>query len=275
MQQSEITKIVSIALAEDIGTGDLTAHLIPPERNSKATLICQQNAVLCGVDFVNEVFFQLDPRIQIEWHLKDGAEMASNQTICEFSGSSRSLLTGERTALNFLQVLSSTATLTKKYVEEIKGTRAQLLDTRKTLPGLRNAQKYAVTCGGGRNHRFGLFDQILIKENHIAASESITSIITQAKNMFPQKILEIEVRNLDEFRQALAATPDIILLDNFSLASIREAVIINNGKSKLEVSGGVNLETIRAIAETGVDYISVGAITKSVIPIELSMIFAN
>lgn len=264
-------KIVDLALAEDIGSGDLTAALIPEQQLAAACIVSQQTAVICGVDFVNEVYRRLDPAITIKWQVKDGDTVSANQTLCQLHGKARPLLTGERTALNFLQILSSTATLTRKFGEKIKGTHAQLLDTRKTLPGLREAQKYAVVCGGGKNHRLGLYDAFLIKENHISACGSITKAILAARPA--HKTIEVEVKNFAELEEAIANTADIVMLDNFSLEHVRQAVVLNNGRVKLEVSGGVNLDNIRSLAEIGVDYISAGALTKTVIPIELSLLF--
>ena len=273
MNKKSFLKIISLALQEDIGSKDITASLIPPTTLSFAYIICQQKAIICGTDFVDAIFAKIDPKIKITWLIKDGALVRTKKILCKLEAPARSLLTGERTALNFLQTLSSTATLTNQFAAKLKGTKTKLLDTRKTLPGLRLAQKYAVKCGGGHNHRFGLYDAILIKENHIAACGSITSAVAKAKKLYPNKPIEVEVRNLSELREALATKTNTIMLDNFSLKTIRAAVKINNGKVKLEVSGGVNLKNIRSFAKTGIDYISVGAITKSVMPIELSMLF--
>lgn len=264
-------EIINLALAEDVGSGDITAALIPEQQLVEARIVSQQIAVICGLNFVNGVYRRLDPTIAINWQVKDGDAVSANQILCQLNGKARGLLTGERTALNFLQILSSTATLTRMFVEKIKGTRAQLLDTRKTLPGLREAQKYAVVCGGGKNHRLGLYDAFLIKENHISACGSITNAILAARPA--NKTIEIEVKNFAELEEAIAAKADIVMLDNFSLENVRQAVALNNGRVKLEVSGGVNLDNIRSLAETGVDYISVGALTKTVIPIELSLLF--
>lgn len=268
-----IFKIISLALQEDIGTGDITAALIPQEKKSQAKIISRDDAVLCGKQFVDAVFHALDSAIKIEWFANDGDLIHKNQHLCDISGNTRFLLTGERTALNFLQTLSSTATQAKKFVDAIKHTNVTLLDTRKTLPGLRLAQKYAVTCGGGKNHRMGLFDAFLIKENHIEAIGSITKAITAAREIAADKIVEIEVKNLTELTEAIIAKADIIMLDNFTLDNIKKAVEINNKKAKLEVSGGVDLTSIREVAETGIDYISVGAITKNVIAVDFSMLF--
>ena len=273
MNKKIFLKIINLALQEDIGGKDITASLIPHNTLSAAHIICQQKAIICGTNFVDAIFAKIDPKIKITWLIEDGTWARSKKILCKLEGPARSLLTGERTALNFLQTLSSTATLTSQFVAKLKGTKTKLLDTRKTLPGLRLAQKYAVKCGGGHNHRLGLYDAILIKENHITACGSITNAVAKAKKLYPNKIIEIEVRSLDELREALTTKTNIIMLDNFTLKTIHSAVKINNGKVKLEVSGGVNLKNIRSFAKTGVDYISVGAITKTVIPIELSMLF--
>lgn len=273
MSSQNIDDIITLALQEDLGSGDLTANLIPEHSFASAKIISQQQAIICGTEFVNAVFNKVDANIAIKWLVNDGTEVTPDKVLCELSGSARGLLTGERTALNFLQTLSSTATLTHVFVQQLKGTKTQLLDTRKTLPGLRLAQKYAVVCGGGKNHRLGLYDAILIKENHIAACGSVVAAINKAKSLYPDKTVEVEVRNLAELSDALTTTVDIIMLDNFSLDDMQRAVKVNAGRAKLEVSGGVNLENIHAFAETGVDYISVGAITKTVMPIELSMLF--
>jgi nicotinate-nucleotide pyrophosphorylase (carboxylating) len=273
MKKNNFVKIIDLALKEDIGSGDITANLISNSSRSCAYIVSQQIAVICGVEVVDAVFAKIDPKIKIKWFVQDADEVSEKQVLCELHGPTRSLLIGERTALNFLQTLSSTATLTKQFVRKIRGTKAKLLDTRKTLPGLRLLQKYAVKCGGGQNHRFGLYDAVLIKENHIAACGSITKAIAKAKKLYPKKTVEVEVRNLKEFREALISAADIIMLDNFSLKSIGSAVKANKGKAKLEISGGVSLETISSFAKTGVDYISVGAVTKTLIPIEFSMLF--
>jgi nicotinate-nucleotide pyrophosphorylase (carboxylating) len=267
-----IQNLVAQALHEDVGSGDITAALIPENIYVKAQIIAQQKAIICGIDFVNAVFKQLDATINIEWQIHDGDRCIAQQVLCTLSGPAHSILTGERTALNFLQTLSSTATLTERFVAELKNTKTQLLDTRKTLPGLRIAQKYAVKCGGGTNHRMGLYDAILIKENHIAACGSIETAVVKAKELYPEKTIEIEVRNLKELAIALETKVNIIMLDNFDLKNIKQAVKINAGKTKLEISGGINLKNIRKLAKTGVDYISVGALTKTVIPIELSLL---
>lgn len=270
-----ITSQVKLSLLEDIGQQDLTADLIPANALAKARLISRQDAVLCGQDWFNEVFKQLDPSIEINWFFNDADLLRENAVICELSGNARALLTGERTAMNFMQTFSGTATQTKRYADIIKDLPVQLLDTRKTLPGLRLGQKYAVRCGGGVNHRFGLYDAILIKENHILAAGSIAAAVAQAKALHPNVSIEVEVESMKELQQALNTAADIILLDNFSLEMLREAVIFTTGKAALEASGGVNMDTIRAIAETGVDRISVGQITKDLQAIDLSMRFID
>ncbi len=268
-----ISSLVALALQEDIGSGDVTADLIPKENQSKASVVCRDDAVLSGVDWFNEVFYQIDPDVAIQWYFKDGENVSANETLCTLSGNSRAILSGERAALNFLQTLSATATQTQKFVAIIEGTHAQILDTRKTIPNLRDAQKYAVLCGGGKNHRIGLYDMILIKENHIMAAGSITQAVKQAKQLHPEIRVEVETENLAEFREATEAGADVIMLDNFDLKTMRDAVIENDGKAFLEASGGVNLDTVREIAETGVDFISVGQITKDIAAIDLSMRF--
>ena len=268
----DLIETVSRAIAEDVGSGDITAQLIPADTAKNAQVICRESAILCGTAWFDEVFKQIDSNIQITWQAQDGDTISPNQILCQLKGSTRALLTGERTALNFLQLLSGTATKTQAYVKTISGTNARLLDTRKTLPGLRLAQKYAVCCGGGTNHRLGLYDAFLIKENHIVGVGSITKAVHTAKQKFPNFPVEVEVETLEQVQEALTAGADSLLLDNFSLSQLREAVALVNGKIKLEASGGVSLETIRAIAETGVDFISVGAITKNVRAVDLSML---
>ncbi|ODN65587.1 carboxylating nicotinate-nucleotide diphosphorylase [Methylophaga muralis] len=270
-----IASQVKLSLLEDIGQQDLTADLIPANAIAKATLISRQNAVLCGRDWFNEVFHQLDPAIQINWFFADADVLTENAVICELSGNARALLSGERTAMNFLQTFSGTATQTKRYADLLKDLPVKLLDTRKTLPGLRLGQKYAVRCGGGFNHRFGLYDAILIKENHILAAGSIASAVAQAEALHPNVSIEVEVESMNELEQALNTAADIILLDNFSLEMLREAVHLTNGKTALEASGGVNMHTIRDIAETGVDRISVGQLTKDLQAVDLSMRFID
>lgn len=268
----EIPETVHRALAEDVGSGDRTAALIPPTHRRHAHVITREAAVLCGSDWFDEVFRQVDANIRVTWEARDGEPVRADQVLCRLEGPARGILTGERTALNFLQTLSATATAARQYVEAVRGTGATILDTRKTLPGLRLAQKYAVRCGGAQNHRIGLHDGILIKENHIAAAGSIGAAILAAKAGTPAGVfVEIEVESMDELRQALAASAERILLDNFSLEDIRRAVAETRGRAKLEVSGGVTLETIRPLADTGVDYISIGAITKHVTAVDLSL----
>jgi len=268
---TDIETVVRHALAEDMGSGDITAQLIPAEAEAHARVIVREAAVLCGTAWLDEVFRQLDRRVQVIWQARDGERLRPSQTLCQLRGPARSLLSGERTALNFLQTLSATATHTRRYVDAIEGTGAQLLDTRKTLPGLRTAQKYATACGGAQNHRMGLFDAFLIKENHILAAGGITQAVAQARQIAPGRPVEVEVENLSELQQALAAHADTVMLDNMDLATLREAVAITAGRSRLEASGNVSLERIRAIAETGVDTISVGAITKDIRAVDLSM----
>ena len=269
---NEIKQSVTHALAEDVGAGDITAQLIPAEATSEARVISREAATVCGIDWVNEVFAQLDANVDITWHVKDGDRVEADQLLCELTGSSRSLLTGERTALNFLQSLSGTASLAQRYADIVAGLAVKILDTRKTIPGLRLAQKYAVTCGGCFNHRTGLYDGILIKENHIIAAGSIAAAVRQARALSTLPV-EVEVENLGEVEQALAAQADILLLDNFTLEQLSQAVDLNQDQAKLEASGGVSLQTLRAIAETGVDYISVGGLTKDIKAVDLSMRF--
>ncbi len=268
---SEIEANVRRALLEDVGSGDITAQLIPAERLAKATVISRDAAVIAGTAWVDAVFRQLDPRVAVHWQVVDGDRVKPDQVLFHLEGPARSLLTGERSALNFLQMLSGVATKAQHYADMVADTKVQLLDTRKTLPGLRMAQKYAVTCGGCHNHRIGLFDAFLIKENHIAASGGIAEAISAAHKIAPGKPVEIEVESLSELRQALDAGADIVMLDELSLDDMREAVAINGGRAKLEASGGINDQTLRVIAETGVDYISIGALTKDVKAVDLSM----
>jgi nicotinate-nucleotide pyrophosphorylase (carboxylating) len=268
---TEISQQVALALAEDLGTGDLTAALIPQHTRAQAAVISREQAVVCGRAWFDEVFRQLDTRLSVTWNLGDSARVAPGETVCRLQGPARALLTGERTALNLLQTLCATATQTRRYVDAIAGTGARILDTRKTLPGLRAAQKYAVTCGGGYNHRMGLFDAILIKENHIAAAGSIAMAVARARHLHPGVVLEVEAEDLDELSQALEAGADVVMLDNFDLDTLCEAVAFNRGRARLEASGGVSLKTVRAIAETGVNEISVGALTKDIRAVDLSM----
>ena len=274
---ADLQQTVAAALREDVGSGDLTAALVPAGRMGQAKVITREAAVVAGRPYVDEVFRQVDPAVVIEWHVHDGDAVEPNQLLYRLSGPARSLLTGERTALNFLQVLSATATATSRYAEVLRGLPCRVLDTRKTLPCLRNAQKYAVRCGGGVNHRVGLYDGILVKENHILAAGSIGAAVAAAKASPTKAMIEVEVESLDELRQVLDAGADMALLDEFSLADLRAAVALSrshaNGPIKLEASGGVTLETLRAIGETGVDFISVGSLTKDVRAIDLSMRF--
>ncbi len=272
---NDLTSTVERALAEDIGSGDITAQLIPEHQLAKATVITRENAILCGQAWVDEVFRQVDPAVTVEWKVADGERVTPNQVLFELSGSARSLLTGERAALNFLQLLSGTATLCRRYADIVKDTSVKLLDTRKTIPGLRNAQKYAVTQGGCFNHRLGLFDAFLIKENHIAACGGISQAITTAKQQSPGKLVEVEVESIDELEQALAAGADVIMLDNFSEALMKKAVTMTAGKAKLEASGNITTETLLMTAKTGVDYISIGALTKDCKAVDLSMRFGD
>ena len=268
---------VAAALAEDVGAGDLTASLIDADAVVGATIIVRESLVLCGEEWVDEVFRQLDENIVIDWYIGDGGRAEAGDVICKLVGSARALLTGERTALNFLQTLSSTATTTAAYVSAVAGTRARVLDTRKTIPGLRLAQKYAVSCGGGVNHRVGLYDAILIKENHIKAAGSITAALQRAGELGADVLIEVEVESHDELLEALDAGATRILLDNFPLDALKDAVATNEGYgvagAELEASGNVTLESIRQIAETGVDYISTGALTKNIRAADLSMRF--
>ena len=262
-----------LALLEDLGQQDLTADLIPINTLANATIITRENATLCGQAWLEQVFKQLDPAINIDWSFNDGEQMPANAVICTLHGPARTLLTGERTAMNFIQTFSATATLARQYADQVIGLDVQILDTRKTIPGLRLAQKYAVRCGGGYNHRIGLYDGILIKENHINATGSIALAVEQARQLHQGIAIEVEVENVAELEQALAAQADIILLDNFDIPTLTNAVDINQGRAKLEASGGIMLENVRAIAETGVDRISIGAITKDIRAIDLSMRF--
>ena len=271
-----IARQVAAALAEDLGAGDVTAALVPASQQVRAQIVAREPAILCGTDWVDATFKQLDPAIQLEWLAVDGDRLTADLPVLRLSGAARPILTGERTALNFLQTLSGTATAASRYVQAVAGTACRILDTRKTLPGLRLAQKYASRCGGAQNHRLGLYDMVLIKENHIIAAGSIGSAITAARRTSPGVPVEVEVESLDEFQQALAAAPDIIMLDELSLADMREAVKRNRASAapcKLEASGSVTLATVREIALTGVDFISIGGITKHVQAVDLSMRF--
>ena len=274
LNPKDIELQVAAALREDIGTGDVTAALVPPRQQARGSIVTREDAVLCGRAWAVEVFRQLDPGVELNWHADDGEPLKEGRPVFELGGPARSILTGERTALNFLQLLSATATEARRYVDAVAGTGCKILDTRKTLPGLRLAQKYAVRCGGASNHRMGLYDMILIKENHIATAGSIAAAIAAARSAAARVMIEIEVETMAEFEEALVAAPDIIMLDEFSLADLRTVVARNRGSTRpveLEASGGVNLQTVRTIAETGVDFISVGAITKNVRAIDLSL----
>ena len=276
MDVETIREDVRRALTEDVGSGDITAQLIPEESTSSGHILCRDSAILCGCDWVEQVFRQLDESISIHWRLRDGEIINENDIVCEFSGNSRALLTGERTALNFLQTLSATATITGLYADAIKGTRAKILDTRKTLPGMRLAQKYAVACGGGHNHRMGLYDAILIKENHVAAAGSVKAALARASAIAGSDIdIEIEVENLDQLMEALAAGAKHVLLDNFALEDTVTAVQMNRRRALLEASGGITLENVKDVAKTGVDYISIGELTKNVIAVDFSMRFTD
>lgn len=273
----DLAEQVARALVEDVGTGDLTAALVPAGRTGRATVITREAAVLCGRPWFDEVFRQLDPAVRVHWAAAEGADVVPNQLLCRLEGPARSLLTGERSALNFLQTLSGTATVARRYAAVVAGLHCRILDTRKTLPGLRRAQKYAVRCGGGSNHRMGLYDGILVKENHIMAAGSIAAAVAAARASGARVPVEVEVETLDELRQALDAGADMALLDEFSLDDLRAAVAMSRshprGPIKLEASGSVTFETLRAIAETGVDFVSIGSLTKHVRAVDLSMRF--
>ena len=275
--KASIGPVVAAALAEDVGAGDVTASLIDADAVVGGQIIARESFIVCGEDWVNEVFRQLDTNIIVDWYVGDGGRVEADDIICKLVGPARALLTGERTALNFLQTLSATATTTASYVEAIAGTGARVLDTRKTIPGLRLAQKYAVSCGGGENHRVGLFDAVLIKENHIKSAGGIAAALNAAVDQHDDLLVEVEVENLNELHEALDAGATRILLDNFSLEELRKAVETNRSygyvAAELEASGNVTLETIRAIAETGVDFISTGAITKNIDAVDVSMLF--
>ncbi|WP_042058704.1 carboxylating nicotinate-nucleotide diphosphorylase [Aeromonas allosaccharophila] len=284
MFQQDVSRAVRAALLEDLGdalttldqpdaSADITAQLIPADRISSARIITREAGVFCGQPWVDEVFVQLGGEVKVEWKVQDGEVLSPNQELFRLHGPARLLLTGERNALNFVQTLSGVATLTARYVAELEGTDCRLLDTRKTIPGLRTAQKYAVTCGGGKNHRIGLYDAYLIKENHILACGGIAEAVNEARRLNPGKPVEVEVESLAELEQALAAHADIVMLDNFDVTMMREAVAINQGRAKLEVSGNVTLDTLAEFAATGVDFISVGALTKHVQALDLSMRF--
>jgi nicotinate-nucleotide pyrophosphorylase (carboxylating) len=264
---------VRTALAEDIGSGDITASLIPPEQTAHATVICRETAVLCGMAWFNAVFAELDTAIRVDWHVQDGEQLQAGQQLCTLSGPARHILTGERTALNFLQTLSGTATLARRYADTVADLPVRILDTRKTIPGLRLAQKYAVRIGGCDNHRIGLYDGILIKENHIAATGSIRAAVQMARSTHPDTLVEVEVETVDQVKAAIAAGADRLLLDNFSSSAMTSAVQLVAGRVQLEASGGITLENLRETALTGVDFISTGTLTKNIQAIDLSMRF--
>ena len=268
---TDFVENVQCALAEDIGSGDITAQLIADDTLAKAQVISREKAILCGTAWFEEVFKQLDNQVQITWHALEGETINPEQLLCELTGHARILLTGERTALNFLQLLSGTASKVQNYVKAVHGTKAKILDTRKTIPGLRQAQKYAVRCGGGTNHRMGLYDAFLIKENHILAAGSITQAVATARNYAALLPVEVEIESIEQIKEALRAGADRLLLDNFTLPQLHDAVTLVQNQVELEASGGVTLESIRAIAETGVNFISVGAVTKDVQAVDLSM----
>ena len=271
LTQKDIAPLVALALEEDIGDGDITAALVGEAESATATVITRDAGVLCGTQFVDAVFHAVDPTLSVRWSRRDGDAIAENEVLFSVSGRARSILTGERAALNFLQMLSGTATSTASLARLIEGTSSTLLDTRKTIPGFRVAQKYAVTCGGGANHRVGLYDAFLIKENHIAACGGIAQAVETARSMAPGKPVEVEVESLKELAQALSAGADRVMLDNFALDDMRQAVAMNAGQSQLEASGNVTEATLADIAATGVDFISVGALTKAIKPLDLSM----
>lgn len=271
LTQSDIAPLVALALKEDIGSGDITADLVGAHEQAFATVITREPGVLCGTQFVDAVFAAVDASLEVIWQKSDGDDLLASDTLFTVSGAARSILTAERAALNFLQMLSGTASYSAKLAALVGGTSTRLLDTRKTIPGFRNAQKYAVACGGCLNHRFGLYDAFLIKENHIAACGGIQEAVEVARTNAPGKTVEVEVESLDELSQALDAGADRIMLDNFSLGDLQQAVTLNKGRAELEASGNVTEATLRGIADTGVDFISIGALTKVVMPLDLSM----
>ena len=272
---SAIQDNITVALAEDIGAQDITASLIPADQQATARVLTREPMILAGRPWVDQLFARLDPQVSLTWLATEGSRLAANQPFLQLSGSARSLLTGERAALNFLQTLSAVATKVAHYVALVDGLPTQILDTRKTIPGLRIAQKYAVTVGGGNNHRIGLYDAFLIKENHIAACGSIIQAVASARQIAPNKPIEVEVENFNELEYALEAGADIVMLDNFSLEDMRQAVLHVAGRCKLEASGNITDQTLRAVAETGVDYVSMGTLTKDIQAIDLSMRFID
>jgi len=273
----DVARAVATALAEDVGKGDLTAALIPIDSSARASIVAREHAILCGRAWVDETFSQLDPDVRIDWNFEDAAACNSGDVVCKLAGHARSLLTAERTALNFLQTLSATATTTAEYCSAVAGTAAQILDTRKTIPGLRTAQKYAVRCGGGRNHRVGLFDAVLIKENHVAASRSIRDAVARATQLSPSAFIEVEIETFEQLHEALDTGASRLLLDNFTPEMLREAVVLRDNhpshRKLLEASGGITLENVRAYALTGVDMISIGSLTKHIRAIDFSLRF--
>jgi nicotinate-nucleotide pyrophosphorylase (carboxylating) len=271
---ADLAAQVEAALREDVGSGDVTAALVPAAQQVRGATVAREDGILCGRAWAEETFRRLDARVRLDWHADDGAPLEPAQVVFNISGPARAVLSGERTALNFLQLLSATATVTRRFVDAVEGTGCRILDTRKTLPGLRSAQKYAVRCGGGDNHRMGLYDRVLIKENHIAAAGSITAAIAAARHSAQGLCVEVEVESLTELEEALSAKPDIVMLDDFSLPDLAAAVAVNRARgapARLEASGGVTLATVRAIAATGVDYVSVGSLTKHVQALDLSL----
>jgi len=268
----DITKLVTFCLQEDVGTGDITAELIPIDKTISVKLISRDNGIFCGRPWADEVFQQVDSSLTVNWNIEEGAELYPDQTLVQITGSARSILTAERTVLNFLQTLSAVSTMSQHYASLVRHTSVKLLDTRKTLPSLRSAQKYAVRIGGCFNHRMGLFDAFLIKENHIAACGGIDTAVSKAKALYPNKSVEIEVQNLNELELAISAEADIVMLDNFECSNILKAVKLNGGRLKLEASGGIEADIMVSIAETGVDYISLGALTKNCQAIDLSLL---
>jgi len=274
--EETVTRDVTRALAEDVGTGDLTAHLVPAGARAQARLMTRQSGVLCGVEWFRRTFEELDPDVEIFWHHEDGDDIVANSSLCELEGDARAMLTAERTALNFVQLLSGVATRTRQFVRAVEGTRAKILDTRKTVPGLRMAQKYAVRCGGGVNYRLGLHDAILIKENHLAAAGGVKAALEAAlRQGSSTTLVQIEVESIDQLREALQAGATLILLDNFDLAAMREAVQVAGDRAELEASGGISLKNVRAVAETGVQRISIGTLTKDIEALDLSMRFIH
>ena len=272
---ADLESTVTAALHEDLGDGDATATLIDPRRQATATVVVRETAVLCGQRWFDEVFRQLDPMVGVHWRAKDGVLLAADTVVCELSGSARSLVTGERTALNFLQTLSGTATATREHAAQLQGTPTRLLDTRKTIPGLRRAQKYAVRCGGGYNHRAGLYDGVLVKENHIAAAGSVAAAIKGLRLAGVTLPIEVEVEWLDQIEEAIAAGADMLLLDNFNFEQLRKAVAITAGRVRLEASGGFGFDDLPAIGATGVDFVSIGALTKHLRATDFSMLFTQ